>query len=71
MLTLIDPGLVPNVTVGVFIGMAFLWGWLSDGPFRGRRYPFIYAGAVINVRGLSDLKEKNFPVLECADIGCS
>lgn len=41
--------LVPNVTVGVFIGMAFLWGWASDGPLRGRRYPFIYAGAVINV----------------------
>ncbi|KIV93566.1 hypothetical protein PV10_04772 [Exophiala mesophila] len=40
---------LPNVTIGVFIGMAFLWGWLSDGPLRGRRYPFIYAGAIINL----------------------
>ncbi|KAL6250938.1 hypothetical protein RBB50_001146 [Rhinocladiella similis] len=38
---------LPNVTVGIFIGMGFLWGWLSDGPFHGRRWPFIYAGAVI------------------------
>jgi ACS family pantothenate transporter-like MFS transporter len=29
--------------------MAFVWGWLSDGPFRGARYPFIYAGAVLTV----------------------
>ena len=50
MFTFTDSSLVPNVTVGVFIGMAFLWGWLSDGPLRGRRYPFIYAGAIINVR---------------------
>jgi ACS family pantothenate transporter-like MFS transporter len=30
--------------------MAFVWGWLSDGPFRGARYPFIYFGAVLTVR---------------------
>ncbi|KAJ9602537.1 hypothetical protein H2200_013080 [Cladophialophora chaetospira] len=40
---------LPNVTIGIFIGMAFVWGWLSDGPLRGRRYPFIYTGAVINL----------------------
>ena len=30
--------------------MAFVWGWLSDGPFRGARYPFIYFGCVLTVR---------------------
>jgi hypothetical protein len=30
--------------------MAFIWGWLSDGPFRGARYPFINFGAVLTVR---------------------
>jgi ACS family pantothenate transporter-like MFS transporter len=40
---------VPLVTSGVFIVVAFSWAWLSDGPFRGRRWPFIYAGAVINI----------------------
>ena len=29
--------------------MALLWGWLSDGPLHGRRYPFIYIGSVINI----------------------
>lgn len=29
--------------------MALIWGWLSDGPCRGARWPFIYIGAVINV----------------------
>jgi sugar phosphate permease len=29
--------------------MALIWAWLSDGPFKGRRWPFIYAGAVIAV----------------------
>ncbi|KIW68139.1 hypothetical protein PV04_04106 [Phialophora macrospora] len=40
---------LPNVTIGVFIGMSFVWGWLSDGPLRGRRWPFIYAGAFISL----------------------
>jgi ACS family pantothenate transporter-like MFS transporter len=43
---------LPNVTSGLFIGMALIWGWLTDGPLRGRRYPFIYAGAVISVSSL-------------------
>lgn len=29
--------------------MALIWGWLSDGPCRGARWPFIYIGAVITV----------------------
>jgi hypothetical protein len=41
--------LVPLVTTGIFIVMAFIWGWLSDGPCRGARWPFVYAGAVITV----------------------
>lgn len=41
--------LVPNVTTGIFIVVALAWGWLSDGPLKGRRWPFVYAGAVISV----------------------
>ncbi|KAF2494610.1 allantoate permease [Lophium mytilinum] len=40
---------LPLVTSGVFIGMAFVWAWLSDGPLRGARWPFIYIGAVISL----------------------
>jgi ACS family pantothenate transporter-like MFS transporter len=29
--------------------MAFVWGSLSDGPLKGARWPFIYAGAVITL----------------------
>lgn len=44
--------LVPLPTTGIFIVMALTWGWLSDGPFKGRRYPFIYLGAVITVSAM-------------------
>ncbi|KAF9776868.1 hypothetical protein IL306_004873 [Fusarium sp. DS 682] len=27
--------------------MALTWGWLSDGPLQGARWPFIYAGAIL------------------------
>ncbi|RSM19219.1 hypothetical protein CDV31_001895 [Fusarium ambrosium] len=40
---------LPLPTTGIFIVMALLWGWLSDGPMKGRRYPFIYLGAVITI----------------------
>ncbi|KAG9853293.1 MFS general substrate transporter, partial [Aureobasidium melanogenum] len=33
----------------IFIVMALLWGWLSDGPLKGARWPFIYAGAIITM----------------------
>jgi ACS family pantothenate transporter-like MFS transporter len=36
---------IPNITVGIFVAMAFCWGWLSDG-LGGKRWPFVYAGAV-------------------------
>ncbi|EED22606.1 pantothenate transporter, putative [Talaromyces stipitatus ATCC 10500] len=46
---------LPNVTTGIFIVMALIWAWLSDGPFRGARWPFVYAGAVITIIGLDQL----------------
>ncbi|KAH6892539.1 putative allantoate permease [Thelonectria olida] len=39
----------PLPTTGIFIAMALSWAWLSDGPLRGRRYPFVYAGAVTTI----------------------
>ncbi|PYH93374.1 allantoate permease [Aspergillus ellipticus CBS 707.79] len=39
----------PNVTTGIFIVVAFTWGWLSDGPCHGSRWPFIYIGAVLSL----------------------
>ncbi|KAG0651102.1 Pantothenate transporter liz1 [Hyphodiscus hymeniophilus] len=40
---------LPLTTTGIFIVMAFVWGWLSDGPCRGARWPFIYIGAVLTL----------------------
>ncbi|KAF8848307.1 allantoate permease [Acephala macrosclerotiorum] len=40
---------LPLPITGIFVAMAFVWGWLSDGPFRGARWPFIYAGAIITL----------------------
>ncbi|KAI1855632.1 hypothetical protein JX265_006035 [Neoarthrinium moseri] len=40
---------LPIPTTGIFVGMALVWGWLSDGPFKGLRWPFIYAGAIISL----------------------
>ncbi|AEO71834.1 uncharacterized protein THITE_2148444 [Thermothielavioides terrestris NRRL 8126] len=40
---------LPIPTSAIFIGMALIWGWLSDGLCRGARWPFIYAGAVISL----------------------
>jgi len=40
---------LPLPTTGIFIAMGFVWAWLSDGPFRGSRWPFIYLGAVTTV----------------------
>lgn len=34
--------------------MALSWGWLSDGPLKGARWPFIYAGAIITVSRVED-----------------
>jgi len=40
---------LPLVSSGIFIAVAFTWGWLSDGPFRGARWPFIHAGAILTL----------------------
>ncbi|KAK3377255.1 allantoate permease [Lasiosphaeria ovina] len=40
---------LPLPTTGFFVLVALTWGWLSDGPFRGARWPFIYAGALITL----------------------
>ncbi|KAJ5518609.1 Major facilitator superfamily domain general substrate transporter [Penicillium expansum] len=40
---------LPLPTTAVLIVMGLIWGWLSDGPCRGARWPFIYIGAVITL----------------------
>ncbi|PVH99372.1 MFS general substrate transporter [Periconia macrospinosa] len=40
---------LPLVSTGLFIIMALIWGWLSDGPCRGARWPFIYVGAIMTL----------------------
>ncbi|KAL7419497.1 hypothetical protein Q5752_005408 [Cryptotrichosporon argae] len=40
---------LPLVTTAVLIVVGLLQAWLSDGVFRGRRWPFIYIGAVITI----------------------
>lgn len=40
---------LPLPTTGIFVAMALVWGWLSDGPLHGSRWPFIYAGAITTV----------------------
>lgn len=40
---------VPLPTTAVLIGMGLIWAWVSDGPCRGARWPFIYIGAFTTV----------------------
>jgi hypothetical protein len=40
---------VPIPSTAIFLVMALSWGWLSDGPLQGARWPFIYAGAILIV----------------------
>ncbi|KAG9678701.1 MFS general substrate transporter, partial [Aureobasidium melanogenum] len=40
---------LPLPNTAIFIVMALSWGWLSDGPLKGARWPFIYAGAIITM----------------------
>ncbi|KAH6874393.1 major facilitator superfamily domain-containing protein [Thelonectria olida] len=40
---------LPIPTTAIFIVMALIWAWLSDGPLQGTRWPFIYAGAVLTL----------------------
>ncbi|KAI4725588.1 MFS general substrate transporter [Aureobasidium sp. EXF-10728] len=41
--------LLPLPNTAIFIVMALSWAWLSDGPLKGARWPFIYAGAIITM----------------------
>ncbi|KAK0462844.1 major facilitator superfamily domain-containing protein [Desarmillaria tabescens] len=41
--------LLPLPTTAIAIVCAFTFACLSDGPFKGRRYPFVYFGAVIHL----------------------
>ncbi|KAF5569534.1 transporter [Fusarium phyllophilum] len=38
---------LPIPTTAIFLVMALTWGWLSDGPLQGARWPFIYVGAIL------------------------
>ncbi|KAH0279185.1 MFS general substrate transporter, partial [Aureobasidium melanogenum] len=40
---------LPLPNTAIFVVMALSWGWLSDGPLKGARWPFIYAGAIITM----------------------
>ncbi|KAJ5151310.1 uncharacterized protein N7482_010562 [Penicillium canariense] len=40
---------LPLLTTGIFIIVALVWGWLSDGPCRGARWPFVHAGAFMTI----------------------
>ena len=40
---------VPLPSLAIFVVVAASWAWISDGPLKGRRWPFIYIGAVITV----------------------
>ncbi|POS69530.1 hypothetical protein DHEL01_v212076 [Diaporthe helianthi] len=40
---------LPLPTTGIFVVMALIWGWASDGPCHGVRWPFIYVGAAITL----------------------
>ncbi|WVF67012.1 hypothetical protein IAT40_001755 [Kwoniella sp. CBS 6097] len=44
-----DINQLPLPTKGIFIVSALAYAWLSDGPFRGRRWPFIYLNGAIAV----------------------
>lgn len=44
---------VPIPATILLVCMSLSWAWLSDGPFRGRRWPFIFLGAALNVSSLT------------------
>ncbi|OCF32318.1 pantothenate transporter [Kwoniella heveanensis BCC8398] len=52
-----DINQLPLPTKGIFIISAIAYAWLSDGPFHGRRWPFIYLnGAIAVVIGIIFVK---------------
>lgn len=40
---------MPLPATAIFIVVSLAYAWLSDGPFRGRRWPFIYLGALLAI----------------------
>ncbi|WOO82739.1 Pantothenate transporter FEN2 [Vanrija pseudolonga] len=40
---------LPLPQSAIFVVIGFIFAWLSDGPFRGRRWPFIYAGCLLSL----------------------
>lgn len=44
---------VPLPSTAIFVVAALSWAWISDGPLKGRRWPFIYLGAGIDVSRFS------------------
>ncbi|OWZ68204.1 hypothetical protein AYX14_05536 [Cryptococcus neoformans] len=40
---------LPLPQTAIFVIVALAFAWLSDGLFRGRRWPFVYVGAVISL----------------------
>ncbi|WVQ82939.1 hypothetical protein IAT38_005075 [Cryptococcus sp. DSM 104549] len=40
---------LPLPQTAIFVVVAASWAWISDGPLRGRRWPFFYAGAIISI----------------------
>ncbi|KAK1927365.1 major facilitator superfamily domain-containing protein [Papiliotrema laurentii] len=49
---------LPLPGTAIFIGVALIFAWLSDGPFRGRRYPFIYFGAIVTIAFAAVLRQR-------------
>lgn len=39
----------PTISTALWIIGGLTFAWLSDGPFKGRRWPFIYIGAIMMV----------------------
>ncbi|KAM5354784.1 hypothetical protein ACJ41O_001430 [Fusarium nematophilum] len=40
---------LPLPTEAILIVMSLSWAWISDGPCKGARWPFVYIGAVVTL----------------------
>ncbi|WOO80406.1 Pantothenate transporter liz1 [Vanrija pseudolonga] len=47
----------PTITTALWITGGLVFAWLSDGPFKGRRWPFIYIGAFITLAWVISLRQ--------------
>lgn len=55
--------LLPLPGTAIFVVMALIWAWVSDGPLNGRRWPFIYLGAFITVSSRVTIYQRLFYVI--------